>query len=354
MAKRLLNACVAALGLAACQREPSPTPPRAPLRSPQASSVAAASLTESSLTASSLTASSGTASSGTVRGPPAFPPLPAPEVAGVDASPPEPARDGLGEAHAHRGSVDHLGRARGLQAEADLGGALAELQRAVQDAPWDEEVLRALAETARRAARHTLAAGAYERLARVRPTDAVPLVQQARCLLATGDASAALRAGAEALARDPENPEVYQVLGRAHLVEGDLSLAITRLERAVELAPEHGHALNNLGFAYLRANENGRAVEVLGRAAALLPGVAHVHNNLGVALERTGRTEQARDAFALATRLSPRDVKARVNSERMRRLASASMPSLEPLSGPEEPGPEEPGLEQERVSRGDE
>jgi Flp pilus assembly protein TadD len=50
--------------------------------------------------------------------------------------------------------------------------------------------------------------------------------------------------------------------------------------------------------------------------------VAYVHNNLGVAYERLGRTEEAQAAYATATQLSPRYVKARVNSNRMGKVAS--------------------------------
>ena len=126
-----------------------------------------------------------------------------------------------------------------------------------------------------------------------------------------------------ALLRDPEDPEVYQVLGRAHLGAHELTSAILRFQQAVHLDPEHGHALNNLGFAYLRANDNARAVEVLTQAASLLPHVAYVQNNLGVACERLGRLEEARAAYAAATRLSPRYVQARVNAERVGRVARA-------------------------------
>jgi Flp pilus assembly protein TadD len=254
--------------------------------------------------------------------------------------------EGLALAHeAHGERLDHRARARGLRSEGDLAGALAESRRALLHAPEDEELLAEVARLSRRSGEHALAARAFASLARVRSTDALPLIQQAREQLALGDTAAALRTGADALARDAENPEVYQVLGRAHLAEGDLSLGILRLERAVELDPEHGWALNNLGFAYLRANENPKAVAVLTRAAALLPHEARVHNNLGVALERTGEGEAARDAFARATSLSPRYVKARVNSQRLGQVASAAdLPSAAPSLDALPLDPAEPAL----------
>ncbi len=122
------------------------------------------------------------------------------------------------------------------------------------------------------------------------------------------------------MTRDPQNVEGWQALGRAHLSAGDLPSAIVALEKAVELKPDHGYALNNLGLAYLRANENPSAAQVLERAAAQLPNVSYIQNNLGVAYERLGRVDEAKIAYERATELSPKYVKARINSERVAKV----------------------------------
>jgi Flp pilus assembly protein TadD len=57
--------------------------------------------------------------------------------------------------------------------------------------------------------------------------------------------------------------------------------------------------------------------------------VAYVHNNLGVALERVGRTEEAEMAYTLSTSLSPKYVKARVNSARLKKVASVSPEAMD-------------------------
>jgi Flp pilus assembly protein TadD len=176
---------------------------------------------------------------------------------------------------------------------------------------------------ARRTRDLKLSALAYERLATVNPEDATPLMQQARALLQLKDFQGARSAAHKALQRDPMDPETFQVLGRISLDEGALKDAIQQFERAVELEPEHGYALNNLGFAYLRANENEKAVLVLEHAAQLLPNVAFVMNNYGVALERLGRTDEAQNAYTQAMDLSPKYVKAMVNSQRLKKLAHA-------------------------------
>ncbi|SET64109.1 tetratricopeptide repeat protein [Stigmatella erecta] len=234
---------------------------------------------------------------------------------------PRASLDPLRLPHEHLYRVNHLARARTLRELGDPAGAITECRRALHDDPGHEEALRLLARLAPREGSPDLALGALARLGDQFPEDASPLIQQARLLLSLGRFPEAVRVGEEALLREPEEAEVYQVLGRAHLAMGALPEAILRFQQAVHLAPEHGHALNNLGFAWLRANENQKAAEVLARAAALLPHVGHVHNNLGVAYERLGRMAEAQAAYAAATQLSPRYVKARLNAHRMNTVA---------------------------------
>lgn len=251
-----------------------------------------------------------------------------------------PHAEALALPHTHGRRVDHLARARSLRELGDLSGALTECRRALHDDPADTDALALAARLARLTGQTEVAVLAYERLGRLHSEEAGALVQQARLLVSLGRHAEAVHVGEEALVREPEDAEVYQVLGRAHLGAGELPAAILRFQQAVHLDPEHGHALNNLGFALLRAGENAKAADVLARAAALLPHVAYVHNNLGVAYERLGRLEEARAAYASATRLSPRYVQARVNADRVNRLARADVPL--PESGDTAPRALEP------------
>ncbi|NVI99389.1 tetratricopeptide repeat protein [Myxococcus sp. AM009] len=227
--------------------------------------------------------------------------------------------------HGHGRRVDHLSRAHLLRDWDDLAGALTECRRAIHDAPDDVAALALAAELAGRTGRTDLAVRAHAQLGRLLPLDARPLVRQARLLVSLGRHAEAVSVGEEAVLRNPEYVEAYQVLGRAHLAQDALAKAMLRFEQAVHLHPEHGYALNNLGLTYLRAGEARKAADVLVRAAALLPHVAYVHNNLGVAHERLGQVEEARAAYAAAMHLSPRYVQARVNADRMRRTAHADL-----------------------------
>lgn len=292
MSKKLLTAALTTLCLVACDE---PAPPTLPRSTPVLTAQALPRLVDAGRSM----------------------PDPIPLLALPDA-----ALDPLALVH-DTPQVDHLGRSQQLLADGDPKGGLVEARRALFTTPDDDDTLTQVAKLARRTGQHQLAAEAWGRLARLRDTDATPVIQQSRALLAAKDFAGAVVAGREAVTRDAGNFEGYQVTGLAQLSLGELPGAIASFEQGVEQAPHHGWALNNLGFAYLLANENAQAVEVLERAAALLPTVAAVQNNLGVALERLGRGDEAKAAYLHAMDLSPRYVKARVNAARVARAPQA-------------------------------
>lgn len=244
--------------------------------------------------------------------------------------------DTVGLAHDQQ-AVDHLARAKGLEASGDYGGALAESRRAAYSFPTDPETLSTVARLAKKAKAMQVAADAYARLAEVQVDDAQPLIGEARVLLSMKQYGPALTAARGAIARDSGQPEAFQAAGRACLSMDDLPCAISSFEKAVSLAPEHGYALNNLGLAYLRANENAKAVDALEKAAEVLPSVAYVQNNLGVAYERAHRTDEAKQAFLTATTLSPKYVKAQLNAERLAKAPTTGdvEPEVEFHPGPD-------------------
>lgn len=279
-----------------------------------------------------------------------FTPVPAPPEPQVDQTPSAVDAgdvDLLSLAH-ETPDVDHLRRAKALSSDGDLNGALTEARRALYSTPGDEETLTLVARLARKSQQWALSALAYGQLAQIQPDDATALIQKARAHLALKEPETALSTIAQAIERDREHAEVWQVNGLAQLAVGDLKSAIASFGKVVEIAPTHGWALNNLGFALLRANENERALEILDRAAEALPTVAAVQNNLGVALERTGRAEEARSAYLRAMDLSPKYIKARIN---LGRVARAPMPqpgnaeSLDDLVDVPHPLPEQPTSE---------
>ena len=239
------------------------------------------------------------------------------------APPPPPStlaeleRDPLAYQHEEEQPVDHLQRARDQKAQGDFEDALIQARCALLHEPEDGEALELISQLAELTGDKSLAIDALERLAHLQPDDAAPLIREARLLVSLGRLKQARQIAREAIDRDGENPESYQVAGRTYLAAEELPGAIAMFQKAIALSPEHGYALNNLGFAYLRANRNQEAVDVLTRAAKLLPHLAYVHNNLGVALERVGEVQQAKLAFARAVELSPTHLKAQLNAQRL-------------------------------------
>jgi len=317
MSKKLIAACVAALALAACD-DAKP---------------------EQKVVATRLEAK--------VASPRPVEPKNAMNDGGLEApravAAAEPA-DPLGLAH-DTPSVDHLARAKQLQGEGDAKGALTEARRAIFSSPSDEEALELTARLSRRLGQGEVAAEAWRRLARLRPEDAVPMIQQARALYQAKDYAAAIVAGREAIARDSENAEAHHIVGLSQLAMNELAGAIASFKKVLEITPEQPWAMNNLGFAYLRANENELALEVLTKAAEKLPTVAYVHNNLGVALERAGKKDEARAAYQHAMDLSPKYVKAKLNAAR---VAKVEVPDeVESSTGDSEPGSDVPHAQPE-------
>jgi tetratricopeptide (TPR) repeat protein len=250
---------------------------------------------------------------------------------------PELPKDALALEH-DQPKVDHLARAQELKAVSDLPGALSEARRALFSDGTDEDALQLIAKLAPRTGNPAMAAEALGRIAQMHPDDAVPRIAQTRALIIARDFKAAIVSGHEAVKLDSQNVEAWHCLGRAHFSQGDLPSAIIAFEKAVELDPKHGYALNNLGLAYLRANENPAAAQVLERAAEQLPNVAYVQNNLGVAYERMGHLDAAKEAYSRATALSPKYVKAKVNSARVARV-QITPDDVEELQLPEDVNP---------------
>jgi tetratricopeptide (TPR) repeat protein len=304
MSNRLLAVPLAAALVVGCQKSPAPSPPLVEAQRPA----------------------------------PAATPVPAPAVVPNPTGAPV---DTLALPRSGPPGVDHLARAEKLRDDGDTAGALVEARRALADDAEDMDALSLIARLARASGQVTIAAEAYERLGRLDPEDAVPLVQAARMRLSAGAVEAAEALSRSAVGRDEGNVEAWQALGRAQLSSGNLAGAIRSLEQAHTLEPAHGWVLNNLGFAYLRSNRNPEALEVLERAAELLPEAAVVHNNLGVARERTGDMDGARESYARSALLAPKYVKARINGARTAMLRTGPDGGVDAAHVPEEGDGEE-------------
>ncbi len=328
MKKRIVSCCLAALAFAACDEG-----------TPSVAAKNGTRLTGELSATDAKKKDGGSSKEFEAQAPPIkVEPAPAPQ--------PEVAVDPLALDNPQPG-VDHLARAKQLESDGDVSGALTETRRALSGHTDDEATVGEIARLAKKLGRHELASQAFERLSALRPDDAVPRIQQGRELLKAHAYGSAIVAAEEAIALDEGNPEGWQVKGLGHLSQDELADAIKSFEKVVALKPDHGWALNDLGLAYLRAGQNTRALEVLAAAHELLPNVAYVQNNYGVALERSGKHDEAKAAFQQASLLSPKYVKAKLNLARTEKEpvpadpsddeTMSDMPEVHPMAPSTEP-----------------
>ena len=104
---------------------------------------------------------------------------------------------------------------------------------------------------------------------------------------------------------EPNNPEVYVVLGQH---ASDATQARQAFQKAVSLAPDHASARVGLGEMLLRENRPQEAEAVLQEAIDLDPELAAAHKNLGLAAAAAGRFQEAVEHVRQAIVLSPNTV----------------------------------------------
>lgn len=132
------------------------------------------------------------------------------------------------------------------------------------------------------------------------------LFARANALKAGGAWTAAESDAVEALALEPDRPEIQNFLGygwieRNEHVEQGLSL----IRRAAAARPDQGYIIDSLGWAYYRLGKYPEAVAELERATGLSPADAEIIDHLGDAYWRVGREAEARYQWTAALRLAP-------------------------------------------------
>ena len=144
-----------------------------------------------------------------------------------------------------------------------------------------------------------------EESATVEPKDAV---EKAALALAEGDVARALSIIEEALAKEPDNHELWFSKGVALRENRRIDDAVAAWTKALELEPGYAEALYAIGAVHLERQQWEAAVQKLNAAAQSKPGFAGAHYNLGVALLGLERDEDALRAMRTASELEPKDV----------------------------------------------
>lgn len=101
---------------------------------------------------------------------------------------------------------------------------------------------------------------------------------------------------------DPENPQVYEVLGLAADSLGNDTEAARAFASLIEVAPAKTELLQRAGLLLLRANRGTLAEAPLRRALEVRPDRANGYRHLAILLWREGRYEEAARVLESATR----------------------------------------------------
>ncbi|MFO8014130.1 MAG: trypsin-like peptidase domain-containing protein [Phycisphaerae bacterium] len=105
--------------------------------------------------------------------------------------------------------------------------------------------------------------------------------------------------------REPENPQVYFVLGFLHVRLGNNDLALEAFENQVRLAPNQATGHVGLGMAYYGLQRYREAISSLRKAVRAAPNFWPAHTWLGMSLYASGRYRESVDACKEAIRLRP-------------------------------------------------
>ncbi|MBN1827447.1 MAG: tetratricopeptide repeat protein [Candidatus Eisenbacteria bacterium] len=196
----------------------------------------------------------------------------------------------------------HLGKR--LDERGDLGGALAQYDRALERNPDDPDVWNNRGLVLEAMGEEEEARYAYERVLRVAPDHAKARANLAGIHFRNGRTDSAEVEMEKAIRWEPRNPDLRNNLGALLLQRGDLDEAVRQLEIGRASAPRNREVLYNLARAYEKV---GRFAEARGALEDLV-GIEEskqVRVRLGWVFEQEDRPAEAAREYAAALRIDP-------------------------------------------------
>lgn len=136
-------------------------------------------------------------------------------------------------------------------------------------------------------------------------TDLTPDALRAGALLAAGDVSGALLAAQSGLQAQPDNAELWNLLGVCAARLEQLVLAEQCWRQALHCDPRTPDANYNLGRCLMSQGQAAQAEAHYRAELEQRPEHAACHGNLGVLLEEAGRLDEAEAQYRQALRLRP-------------------------------------------------
>lgn len=105
----------------------------------------------------------------------------------------------------------------------------------------------------------------------------------------------------------PNEPVVYDALGRTYDIRQDGASAVVNFKRAIALDPTMFESLNNLGTVYFKSGEYEAAEDHFASALELKPQALAARFNLGMCYARMGKYGDSTRQFELVLQAAPDD-----------------------------------------------
>lgn len=199
------------------------------------------------------------------------------------AAAPEPVFDALAQLSGAYVQVGQMSR------------ALASLQAAVRQAPWDGALYFRLGQLQQRMGQKEAAQASFASSSRLKNANRedVEQLMAVGAALRKGDVSTAFAAAARIEQRQPPDPGALVALG---VLYGQSNLdvhALSTFEAATKLDPKLAEAHLNRGLAHLKRGEAAPAAAALAEAVKLMPQSMEANRAYGLALTMAGKYEAA-------------------------------------------------------------
>ena len=125
-------------------------------------------------------------------------------------------------------------------------------------------------------------------------------LDRGRALLNSGNVNDAIAMLSNAVSRNPNLAEAYNLLGVAYEAKGMRDRAFESLQKAVKRDQDNAEYLNNLGYLYFKNGDYDKAAKHLKRAVKFAPQVQRYWNNLGLSQAQRANFDEAYECFARA------------------------------------------------------
>ena len=125
-------------------------------------------------------------------------------------------------------------------------------------------------------------------------------LDRGRALLNGGNVNDAIAMLSNAVSRNPNLAEAYNLLGVAYEAKGMRDRAFESLQKAVKRDQDNAEYLNNLGYLYFKNGDYDKAAKYLKRAVKFAPQVQRYWNNLGLTQTQRANFDEAYECFARA------------------------------------------------------